>query len=125
MAARIEALPDLVNRNDRLVSRGRFLTAALRLDVGQDTYLIDIDRGRIMGVRKGPFVMPSWTFGLAASAESWQRFWQRLPPPGYHDLFALLRQGELTLTGDMHPFMANLLYIKEVLASLRDVETAR
>ncbi|WP_449235803.1 hypothetical protein [Azospirillum doebereinerae] len=115
----VTALPDLVNANARLVHRGRFLTATVRLDVGSDAYLIAIDKGRIAELRKAPFVMPSWTFGLSAPADSWERFWQAVPPPGYHDLFALLRRGDLTLSGNLQPFMANLLYIKDVMASLR------
>lgn len=126
MPREVTALPELVNTNERLVHRGRFLTATVRLDVGSDAYLIVIDRGRIAELRRGPFVMPSWTFGLSAPAEAWGRFWQTLPPPGYHDLFALLRRGELTLSGNLQPFMANLLYVKDVLASLRSPkETAQ
>lgn len=115
----VTALPDLVNADARLVHRGRFLTATLRLDIGPDAYLIAIDKGRVAELRKAPFVMPSWTFGLSAPSESWERFWQAVPPPGYHDLFALLRRGDLTLSGNLQPFMANLLYIKDVMASLR------
>lgn len=113
------SLPELVNANERLVHRGRFLTAVMRLDIGADAYLISFDRGRIAEVRKGPFVMPSWTFGLSCPADALKRFWQPLPPPGFHDLFALLRRGDLTLSGNLQPFMANLLYIKDVMASLR------
>lgn len=113
------SLPELVNANERLVHRGRFLTAVMRLDIGADAYLISIDRGRIAEVRKGPFVMPFWTFGLSCPADALARFWQPLPPPGFHDLFALLRRGDLTLSGNLQPFMANLLYIKDVMASLR------
>lgn len=120
----VSALRELVNGHARLVHRGRFLTATMRLDVGEDAWLIDIDHGRIAGVRRGPFVMPSWTFGLACPAESWERFWQPLPPPGFHDLFALLRRGDLVLSGDMRPFMANLLYVKDVLATLRSRKEA-
>ena len=43
-------------------------------------------------------------------------FWKKLPPPGHNDIFALFKRGKLTIEGDLHPFMANLLYIKDVLA---------
>ena len=36
-------------------------------------------------------------------------------------LFALFKRGLLRIEGDLHPFMANLLYIKDVLAAPRRV----
>ena len=42
-----------------------------------------------------------------------------MPRPGYHDLFALTRFGHARIEGDLHPLMANLRYIKEVLESPR------
>ena len=44
-----------------------------------------------------------------------------LPPPGSHDLIAMLKTGALRLEGDQHPFMANLRYFKELLALPRAI----
>ena len=65
---------------------------------------------------RGPFVMPRWTFALRASEEAWATFWQPVPPPGFHDLIAMLKTRALKLEGDQHPFFANLRYFKELLA---------
>ena len=40
-----------------------------------------------------------------------------MPAPGYHDVIAMGRLGVARLEGDLQPLMANLRYIKEVLAS--------
>ena len=45
--------------------------------------------------------------------------WKPVPEPGWQDLFALQRRKLLTMEGDLQPLMANLLYIKDVLASPR------
>jgi hypothetical protein len=42
--------------------------------------------------------------------------WQPMPRPGWHDLLALTKRGEAVLEGDLHPFMSNLQYFKDVLA---------
>ena len=115
----IETLAQRVNGNEHLVHRGRFVDTTFLLGVGDESWLIRIDAGRIAEIRKGPFVMPRWTFALRASAEAWQSFWSPTPPPGYHDLFALIRFKRLAVEGDMHPFMANLFYFKGVLGALR------
>ena len=80
--------------------------------------------GRIESVETGPFVMRSWTFAIRAADDVWQRFWQKLPEPGYHDIFALLRKGRIALDGELQPLMANLLYVKEVLAAPRRLEAS-
>ena len=48
--------------------------------------------------------------------KAWATFWQPIPPPGFHDLIAMLKTGALKLEGDQHPFFANLRYFKELLA---------
>ena len=46
-------------------------------------------------------------------------FWKKVPTPGHNDIFAPFKRGKLKIEGDLQPFMANLLYIKDVLAALR------
>jgi len=115
----MEELARRVNANERLVRRGRYVDTTFLLEVGDEAWLIDIRAGRIATVRRGPFVMPTWTFALRAEREDWARFWQPQPPPGSHDLFALVKRRALRIEGDLHPFMSNLLYFKDVLATLR------
>lgn len=116
----IEALPARVNGDAALVRRGRFVETTFLLEMGETAWLVTVDRGRIAEVRKGPFVMPRWTFALRASPEAWAKFRAAAPEPGFHDLFALIKQRLLKAEGDLHPFMSNLLYFKAVLGSLRE-----
>ena len=115
----LDRLQDRVNNNARLVDKGRFVNVVMMVGVGPDLYRVTIEHGRIASVERGPFVMPSCTFSLHADAEDWQRFWSPTPPPGSHDLFALLKARRLRLDGNLHPFMANLFYFKGVMASVR------
>ena len=115
----IEKLPELVNADEVLVRRGRYLSVDFMIEVGDRQYIVRVREGRIAGVDSGPFVMPSWTFAVRGSAEAWDRFWQPVPAPGWNDIFALRKDGRMTLDGDLQPLMANLLYVKEVLAAPR------
>lgn len=103
-----------------LIGRAGQLSTRALLRIDDQLWLLSIDKGRVDSLSSGPFVMPSTQFALQAPAIEWQRFWQPLPPPGSHDLFALLKRRVLTLTGDLHPFMAHLLYFKFLLAAPRD-----
>jgi hypothetical protein len=112
-------LAEKANADDLLVHRGRFVSTSFLIEIGSDAWLVRIQDGRVASVTPGPFVMPRWTFALRAPADAWAQFWSANPPPGFHDLFALIKQRLLKLEGDMHPFMANLFYFKALLAKLR------
>jgi pimeloyl-ACP methyl ester carboxylesterase len=115
----IERIPDLVNADEDLVRRGRYLSTTFLIEIGDRGYLIKIIEGRVVSVTPGPFVTPNYSFALRAPRDEWELFWTALPPPGHHDIFALFKRGKLVIEGDLHPLMANLLYIKDVLASPR------
>ena len=121
----MEQLAQLVNANDRLVWRGRFVDTTFLVEVGDVSWLVRISAGRITSVTHGPFVMPAWTFALRATRETWEQFWSANPRPGFHDLFALLKHRALRIEGNLHPFMSNLLYFKDVMAALRPREVAK
>ena len=115
----LEQLLQRVNANERLVWRGRYVDTTFLLEVGDVPWLIKISAGRIVSVTRGPFVMPAWSFALRAPREAWDQFWLASPPPGFHDLMALVKRRALRIEGNLQPFMANLLYFKDVMAALR------
>ena len=120
----IERIPDLVNADEDLVRRGRFLSTTFLIEIGDQGYLVKIIEGRVVSITPGPFVTPNYSFALRAPRDEWELFWTKVPPPGHHDIFALFKRGKLTIEGDLHPLMANLLYIKDVLAAPRKLAAA-
>jgi hypothetical protein len=122
--ASILSLPGLVNGDADLVRRGRYLTATFLVEAGDAQFLVRVVEGRIGAVEAGPFLMRSWTFALRASDEAWRRFWEPVPAPGYHDLFAMKKAGVARIEGDLVPLMANLRYVKDVIASPRRARRA-
>jgi hypothetical protein len=119
LAARIAALPALVNDDARLVARGRLVSLAFRLDIGETQYHLTVEHGRISALERGPILMRAWRFLVRGAEPGWQQFWQPMPPPPYHDLFALVKCAGFAIEGDLYPLMANLLYFKDVLAAPR------
>lgn len=115
----IDTIADLVNADARLVERGRFVNTTLMLSIDDADTLIRIQEGRVTKVTPGPFITPNYSFALRASRGVWDKFWQPLPPLGFTDIFALVKQKLMRVEGDLHPFMANLLYFKDVIAAPR------
>ena len=115
----IDLIPKHVNADARLVRRGRFVDTTFMIAIDDNDTLLYVQEGRVTKVTPGPFITPDYSFSLRASRSVWEKFWQPLPPLGYTDIFALVKQKLMRVEGDLHPFMANLLYFKDVIASPR------
>jgi hypothetical protein len=118
-AAVIEAfagIPALLERTPALIARGRFLDCECLLGPATHAFHVSIRQGRIVDLTPSPVLMRSWRFSYRASAAAWAAYWQPAPRPGFHDLLALTKRGEAVLEGELHPFMTNLQYFKDVLA---------
>ena len=115
----IEGLARLVNDNPAIVRWGRRMNETFMVEVGAEQYLVKVAEGKL-AVEKGPFTQRSWAFAIRARREAWEKFWQNTPAPGWHDLFALLRRGDVAFEGDQRVLMAYLQYVKLVLAAPRN-----
>ena len=115
----LDSIPKHVNADANLVRRGRFVDTTFMIVIDDAYTLIRIQEGRVTKVTPGPFITPDYSFALRASRSVWEKFWQPLPPLGFTDIFALVKQKLMRVEGDLHPFMANLLYFKDVIAAPR------
>ena len=115
MARVLERLPEWVNADAGLVHRGRYLSTTFLVEIGDVAWLVTVHEGRVARVERGPFLMREWVFAIRASAEAWRRYWEPVPAPGFHDLFALTKGGHARVEGDLQPLMANLRYVKDLL----------
>ena len=115
-------LPEFLNANAQLVQRGRYLSTTFLLQSGLDPYYISVREGKIQEMATGTQLLKSWTFALRASHKAWLKHWLLYPPPGWQDIFAMEKIGEVTIEGDLYPLMSNLRYIKELIALPRDMK---
>lgn len=116
VAAQLARLPELLERAPALQARGRFLSADWLVGIPGRAFRVGIEHGRIVRMDEAPRVMATWRFAYRATPEAWMEFWRPMPKAGWHDLLALTKRGAATLEGDLHPFIANLQYFKDLLA---------
>jgi len=98
-----------------LAWRARHLHAGFVVEIGSTQVLLRIDAGRVTQQCTPPPLMSSWDFAVRGSVAAWEALWRSPPPAGWHDLFALAKRGEMRFEGDLHPFLANLQYFKDLL----------
>ena len=101
----IDKIAGLVNSDATLVHRGRFVDTTFMIAIDDTHTLLRVQEGRVTNVVQGPFITPNYSFCLRASRSVWEKFWQPLPPRGYTDIFALVKQKLMQVEGDLHPFM--------------------
>ena len=118
----IDKIAGLVNADARLVHRGRFVDTTFMIAIDDDCTLLRVQEGKVIKVTRGPFITPDYSFCLRSSRNVWEKFWQPLPPRGFTDVFALVKTKLMQIEGDLHPFMANLLYFKDVIAAPRRIK---
>jgi hypothetical protein len=119
LATIFDQLPALVGPD--LQRRGAWFSERFRVGIGAIPFDVTVAQGRIVSVERGPFLMRSHRFAITASADAWQRLWQPIPEPGWHDLLAIYKRGYAQIDGDLQPLMANLQYVKDVLATPRQL----
>ncbi len=111
----LDEIAALVNNDAFLQRKGRFVNCVVMVEAGPKRFRLTIRGGKIESVETGRLIMARYDLLMRASANTWNRFWEPMPAPGYNDLFALLKKRLLTIEGDVHLFMANLFYFKGVL----------
>ena len=111
-----ELLPSLLQADRVLVRTGKLLNVDCLLGPVSGPFLVSIRQGLITEVSAASRPMPSWRFSYTASSSAWVEYWRPEPRPGWHDLLALTKKGEASLTGELYPFMTHLQYFKDLLA---------
>jgi len=109
-------IPALLEQAPGLMARGRFLDCDCLLGPSEQPFHAAIRAGKIVDLIPAPVLMRSWRFAYRATPAAWAEYWQPMPRPGWHDLFALTKRGEAVLEGDLHLSMAILQDFKDVLA---------
>ena len=119
MTLPLETLKERAAGDPLLARFGLDFDCALLVGDGDTDWLVEIRRGAVVRVAKGPFIMPRTDLQLRAASDTWGKFLAPVPPPGYHDLLALRRYRRMQIEGDIRLMSSYLFYLKRLFALLR------
>ena len=122
---RFASLPSLLDADQDLRRRGRWVNVECRVDIGDEPFFLSLDKGALAGFERGARLMRSSAFAVRATDQAWTQFWQPVPTPGWHDLFALTKRGAASMEGDLRPLLQNLQFFKDLLALPRRHQEGR
>lgn len=114
------ALPARAAAAPGLARWGRHLTADVLVEAAERAWILAIRDGVLTSAGPAPAIMPRFDLALRFAPDGLARFLATPPPPGWHDLMALMRHGALRVEGNIQPFMAHLFWFKGIFALLRE-----
>ena len=123
----LETLQDMARRleeKNHLKRLGCLFSETILVQVGEDEYYIQFDRGVIASIRAEASRKTPWRFAFKTDREALEAFWQPLPAPGYHDIFGLVKIGRARIDGDILMLVKNLRFFKEFMALGREVRNS-
>ena len=108
-----------INSNQDLLKRGKWVNLTFTFGIENTDYLIEIINGKVNSIKKRVLLTKSGVFRIHGQSVSWEKHWLKNPPRDYHDIFAMLAKKIIILEGDLTPFIQNLQYFKDLIASNR------
>lgn len=117
-------IPELANQDADIQRRAARFDCDWIIRIGEVDLHMHQRAGHLGPAERGPFFMRQWSFALSASPEAWLAFWEPVPRPGFHDILALSKRGDLVIQGDITPLMRNLQVVKDIVATPRALNEA-
>lgn len=116
----LQARAAQVNADAEMQLIGTWLSVPIALTFDETRYVLKLEGGRIAEVVAQPRIDERAVFGFRAPLDVWRRFFEPVPPPKYHDIFAMLmRVPEFRLDGDSLAFMQNARAVHRLMSVLR------
>jgi hypothetical protein len=119
----LERFKARANADAELAVIGGWFTTTFGLAFGESRYALRVEKGRIGEIVASPRLDVRVPFGFRAPIEVWKKFLSPMPPPLYHDFFAMLmRVPEFVLEGDSLAAMQNARALHRMMNIMREVK---
>lgn len=121
----LEGLREAMASDRELAVVGRFFTCDLLLGSGDRRFLLRFREGGLFEIVPDPLPVVPWQVAIKAPEETWEKFLRNPPPPMFHDVWAAVWLGHMTLEGDTKVLMQNHLAVWRTLKLLRETASGK
>src|SRR5262249_61217375 len=108
MTAGIDQIRERVNAREALVRRGRYVSLAFLLGVGDQEDVVTIDHRRVTSVEPRRLATSTGRFTIRAARPAWDEFSKPLPRRDHHDRWSMRAPGISDIDGDLLPPIPDL-----------------
>lgn len=129
----MQGLIDQINQDSEARRRGKYYTARIgfsdnlsgnpsdNLSYKKETLAIEVDNGQILKISTTPeFDLSENSLLFTAPSDCWNNFLKPYPPPGFHDLSAMIDTKLVTLSGNPMLWLSNSFYVKTILNLVKE-----
>jgi hypothetical protein len=117
----LEMMRDRLRDMPHLQRLGLLFCETVLIDIDGEEYYLTFRDGMVTAIARGPSRKTPWRFALRTDAAALAAFWQPVPQPGFHDIFALAKIGRARIDGDILTLVKNLRFFKEFMALGREI----
>jgi hypothetical protein len=105
----VESFRRASDEDPEIQAHGRYYSCAFVLDMEEHSYLVKMHAGKVEYILEDPGPLDDrYQFAVRASAETWRKFGEEVPPPMHHGIFAAAFRTDMSLEGDLLVLMQNL-----------------
>lgn len=106
----------------QLLRLGRHCNLQLCWQVDNDPWFFIVESGRLLRIERGPFHLRHSDLFFSASRSAWQKFFQSMPPRGFHDILAMSSYFHLQISGNQALLREHLAFLKQLMQIPRQVD---
>jgi hypothetical protein len=117
-----------VNDDPEFKLTARFWYCDIRFVIGDEPYFMRIENGKVAAFTQGTNGFDPYTINISGPVDVWERMFEAIPKPFYHDWFAASFHHEFEFGGDLetaYAYYYALRRIKAIMgAAYRDANPA-
>ena len=120
----VDDILERLNKDPEFLLTARFWYCDIRFVIGAEQYFMHIENGKVGSFTHGTNGFDPYTINLSGPAEVWDRMFEEIPKPYYHDWFAASFHHEFEFGGDLETAYAYYYALRRIKAMMGEAVRA-
>ncbi len=116
----IDSVYEAANRDPEFLIAARFWNTLLKLEMGENSFILTIRDGKIASVDSTPSPSEPWEIRIGGPLEDWNEIVSPVPRPFYQDIFAATVYHNLSYEGDLELMFAYYPALRRFVEIMRE-----
>lgn len=117
----VDEIAKRLNTDKEFLLTARFWYCDIRFVIGDDHYFMRIENGKVGAFTHGTNGFDPYTVNLSGPLEVWEKMFEAVPKPFYHDWFAASFHHEFEFGGDLESAYAYYYSLRRIKAIMGEV----
>ncbi|MDO8212219.1 hypothetical protein [Conexibacter sp. CPCC 206217] len=109
-----------LNEDPEFLINARLWNVGMKLRVGEQAYLVQIEDGKVARFTDEPDQFDTWTISIGGPEDGWEKLLEPVPPPFYQDFFGAFFRHDFEMGGDLASLYASYGAVRRLLEVLRE-----